>query len=61
MERRHPHGMTGIDHPEDPEATFYAKTDVDNMRVRMEPNSYKTHFIDRDWKSKGKVGDSYKK
>ena len=55
IEKRHPHGITGIDHPENPETRYYEEKRVNsNIRIRKEPNSHKTHLIDPLWKSKGK-------
>jgi hypothetical protein len=51
ISKRHPHGITGIDHPENPESKFYS-TYQENIRIREEPNSHQTFFIDRDWKEK---------
>lgn len=53
IDRRHPHGMTGIDHPLNPETKYYAPFD-ETIRIREEPNSRKTFVIDRDWKEKGR-------
>lgn len=51
--KRHPHGIVGIDHPENPETKYYEDKRFSNsIRVRKEPNSHRTHIIDPDWKSK---------
>lgn len=51
--------MTGIDHSENPETKFY-ETSKKNIRIRKEPNAHNSFLIDREWKSKGRVDESYK-
>lgn len=53
--------MTGIDHPEDKEAKFYQTAQTENIRVRVEPNSGRSFVLDREWKSKGREDQEYKK
>lgn len=35
IEKRHPHGMTGVDHPENENPTFYNKYIHGNSRIRV--------------------------
>jgi hypothetical protein len=44
--KRHPHGMVGVDHPENIDTKYYSFYN-ENIRIRKEPNSNKTFFIDR--------------
>lgn len=48
---RHPHGISGIDHPENPESKYYSVFE-EKVRVREEPNAHRTFLLDREWKEK---------
>ena len=52
--------MTGTDHAESPSKYFYSEDGIEHVRGREEPNSHRMHIMDRDWKSKGRVNETYK-